>query len=547
MSKAETVHPTQLEINLQQAFKIALSMMLLYWFALWVNWDMPKYGGLAIALISLDTTGASLLKGILRIIGTTFGLAIGLAGIALFSQNEILTLFFYTFYLVCIGYFIQTSRYPYAWFVAGFLPTLIWATTYGKVDNAFHYAVFRYLETTAGIVIFTLVSIIFWPRKAGDELNQQGQELWSEFHNLFNLYRQQLVKGVLPAEAPPLRTKLAGMMVKSGQTLLAAYTDSPTIKAKKREWESLRLNTRALSDAMELWQQCINDCQHLELERLLPQLHLVLDRVEQRLQRFLEFWEHRTTGNQIKKSDSDDALLQNMKLELNHERLTHLSQIDRASLLSFIEQLNLLDLTSSELLQTLSQISEISSRPKTKSQVLPKKLYQQSLWDPLRFLKGLLPAACFVVAFYFWIYFDPPTGPSIPNMAAIFGLLVLLNSFNAQSLLLPILVAIWGVVAPIYFLLMPQLSTGTELLGFIFCFTFSIAVIFTGRLSALRTLILVVFVMMTGISNQQSYSFVGLVDGALMMSLSLIIVAIVQALFNPLRPEEILLKTVRQK
>ena len=173
MSSAGTIKPSatpsETTIRAQQAFKTALSLALCYWLALWMNWDLPKYGALAIALISLDTTGASLQKGMMRMIGTTIGLAVGVFGLALFAQDGWLTLLYHASYLIVIGYFMQVSRYPYAWFVAGFLPSLVWATTYGKVDNAFHFATFRYLETSAGIVIYTLVSALFWPRRAGDQ------------------------------------------------------------------------------------------------------------------------------------------------------------------------------------------------------------------------------------------------------------------------------------------------------------------------------------------------------------------------------------------
>ena len=195
------VIPSQTVVNMQQAFKLALSMVLLYWLALSLNWDLPKYGALAIALISLDTTGASLHKGIMRIVGTTFGLGVGLLGLALFAQDSWLTLVYHASYLVVVGYFMQSSRYPYAWFVAGFLPSLVWATTYGKIDNAFSYATFRYLETTAGVVIYTAVSAMIWPRHAGDALNRHGQEFWQQLQELFGMYRRQLEKGELPADA----------------------------------------------------------------------------------------------------------------------------------------------------------------------------------------------------------------------------------------------------------------------------------------------------------------------------------------------------------
>ena len=181
-------------IRLQEAFKLALSMMLMYWLALFMDWDMPKYGGLAIVLVSLGTSGASLEKGLLRIVGTTFGLAVGLLMLSFLAQERLLTMVFLASYLVVVGYFMQTSRRTYAWYVAGFLPPLVWSTTYMKVDNAFHYAIFRYLETTAGIVIYTLVSTFIWPRNAGDQLNQQGKAFWKGFRNLF----EHLIKSIEP-------------------------------------------------------------------------------------------------------------------------------------------------------------------------------------------------------------------------------------------------------------------------------------------------------------------------------------------------------------
>ena len=170
-----SVIPSKTVLHMQHAFKLALSLALLYWLALSLNWDLPKYGALAIALISLDTTGASLHKGIMRIMGTTVGLGVGLLGLALFAQDSWLTIAYHAAFLAAVGYFMQSSRYPYAWFVAGFLPSLVWATTYGKIDNAFSYATFRYLETTAGVVIYTAVSTIFWPRYAGEGVHQQKQ------------------------------------------------------------------------------------------------------------------------------------------------------------------------------------------------------------------------------------------------------------------------------------------------------------------------------------------------------------------------------------
>ena len=163
-------------INLQEAFKFALSMVLTYWLSLWMDWDLAKYGALAIVLISLSTSGASINKGVMRVIGTAIGCVVGLILVEWFSQARWSMMLALSGYLIFTGYYLQTSRYPYAWFVAGFMPLVIWSDTYGTVDNSFHFAVFRLLETASGVIIYSLVSVLLWPQTAGAQFYRLGGE-----------------------------------------------------------------------------------------------------------------------------------------------------------------------------------------------------------------------------------------------------------------------------------------------------------------------------------------------------------------------------------
>ncbi len=539
--------PSQTVENLQQALKLALSMTLLYWLALSLDWDLPQYGALAVALISLDTTGASLAKGIMRIVGTTIGLAVGLVGLALLAQNPALTLLYHSTFLVIVGYFMQSSRYPYAWFVAGFLPSLVWATTYGKIDNAFSYATFRYLETTAGIVIYTVVSTVLWPRNAGDKLNQQGRDFWQQLHGLLGLYRRQLDDGQLPEDAPTRRAAFDGTASQLIATLKAAYADTPSVATQRSTWECFSVDARALCDSLELWRQSIDDCRHLDMDRVLPEVRGALENLDERIARIGRLWQTRSAGKQDSDTiDGNESLLHWQKLNVHHNSLSELSHLDRAALLSFVQHLNLLLRITGKLLQTMRVLSGFGSAKDLDTQSLPKNLYRPARWDLARLVSGLLPAVSFIVAYFFWIHFDPPAGPSVPSMAATFGLLAVMTPINVLVLIPLALIVIGGFIAPMYFLVMPRLSTGPELLTFIFVFAFSVSALFVGRLSVLKTLILSLFVSMTGISNDQNYSFTGLVDGALMILLAIGIIAIVQTFVSPLKPEQVLLKNVRR-
>ncbi len=538
--------PSQIALNLQQAFKIALSMTLLYWLALSLNWDLPKYGALAIALISLDTTGASLQKGLMRIGGTAIGLAVGMLGLALFAQDSWLMLAFLACYLLFVSYFLQTSRYPYAWFVAGFLTPLVWATTYGKIDSAFSYATFRYLETTAGVVIYTAISALFWPRRAGATLVQQGEDFCRQLHALFSLYRCQLVSESDPAHGSSKRTELAGIASQIALTLDAAYVDTPSVVKKRRAWESFGVKTQTAVDSLELWRQCFDDCRHLDLDRWLLDLPAALDHLEQRLGRIESLWQSNVLGEDANDHNHrDESLVTLRPLKLAEDPAGKLSHLDRAALLCFIKQLNLFDRAGVDLLRTMRVLKGSSSARELNSHWLPSDPYHASRWDPARIGMASLPTLCFVLAWLLWVYYDPPAGPSSVSQAATFGLLLVMSPINMLKMIPLILVSILGFIAPVYFLVMPRLSTGPELLTLVFTFAFTVSVVLVGRLTVLRTLLLACFVSLTNINNEQQYSFNGLVDGMVMLMLSIGVVAIVQAIVTPLKPEEAFLKSAR--
>jgi uncharacterized membrane protein YccC len=345
-------------VRIQEAFKVALSLTLFYWLALAMDWDLPKYGALAIVLIGLGTAGASIQKGVLRVVGTTVGLVVGLLSLALFAQDRWLTLVFLSGYLVFVSYHLQASRVPYAWFVAGFLPPLVWSATYGDVDQAFHFATFRYLETTAGVVIHTLVTLLVWPRYDKDA-------------------------GASSDAFPGFRALLG-------------------------------LGGGAAAD---------------------------------------------------------------------------------------------------------------------------KKTPVSTGIDHARLARAFFPPACFAAGFTFWILTDPPTGPSVPKMASVFSLLILMTPMSAVRMLMTMLVVTWVAIAPIYFFVMPRLDTGLALLALVFLYSFLVGWLGAGK-PIVKLLLLVLFVMLTGISNDQTYSFLGLANGATLFALSLTIIAVVQTLSASFRRDD---------
>jgi hypothetical protein len=122
---------------------------------------------------------------------------------------------------------------------------------------------------------------------------------------------------------------------------------------------------------------------------------------------------------------------------------------------------------------------------------------------------------------------------------------MLLTPFNPMTMLFVMVVSIWVAVAPVYFFVMPALDSGAGLLSLIFLYTFFFGYL-GGRSPMLKMGPIIMFVMMTGISNQQTYSFIGLVNGAMMMILGLSVLSVVYMLWTPSRPERLLLRSLRR-
>ncbi|MGB7067485.1 MAG: FUSC family protein, partial [Syntrophobacteria bacterium] len=88
-----------LSTRTKEAIKTALAMTIAYGIALQMDWDKPYWAGFAVAFISLATTGQSLNKAALRMLGTLVTTVVALIFIALFAQDRWLFMLFLSVYV----------------------------------------------------------------------------------------------------------------------------------------------------------------------------------------------------------------------------------------------------------------------------------------------------------------------------------------------------------------------------------------------------------------------------------------------------------------
>jgi hypothetical protein len=361
---------------------------------------------------------------------------------------------------------------------------------------------------------------------------------------LFDIYRRQLQQGPVEGKASEPRARLAGPYQQLLNTLTSAYADTPAVAAQKRSWELLRVDLQAFGRALELWQESIADCHRLEPEKLIPGLEHALDTIQLRLARGAALWEaQRLPGSEP--SGNDTALLADLDLDIDTQAGTGLSPFQHAALTNFTAQLGTLDRSSRELLQTLRVLAGLDPVTELHSHAHKEAAFRPARWNPERLLKAVFPAICWIAGYAFWILVEPPGGPAVPMMAAVFGLLMVMAPINLLGLLLVLLLSMFIVVMPVYLFVMPLLDSGFAILTLIFLYTFCFGWL-GGRSPVLKIGPLVMFVMMANITNDQSYSFIAMVTAGLLMLLGTGIVVLVHRLLSPRHPEKILLRSLQR-
>ncbi len=533
--------------DIQQAFKLALSITLLMWLALAMNWGMPKYGALAIAAISLGNFGASLQKGWHRMVGTTVGLVAGMFAISAFSQQPWPLLGFLCLYVTIAAYGMQGSPSAYAWMVGGFMAPLIWASSYGHEYHAFYLANIRYLETTAGVLIYTVVDALLWPRRAGGLLLKQGQTLWPQLSALLR-ERYQEMQGASGqgTNAAEMTQRLRASLKQMQALLQASVVDTQAINERKAHWQLLFADLRAFQASLEMWRQAGRDCQALLARDAFPGLEQAVCGLEDRLRHMESLWASLSLEDTFVDGSPERSAPAPVEVAIPRETLLKLNEAERAALLNFAAQTRQLAHLCDDFQRQLEAIVAEDAPPRPEPSGWQTALFQRPFWEPERFKKALFVGANMIGAVFLWLWIEPPTGPLFVVMVTIFGMLLLTTPFNPAKLLLPLLIMMWVVVGPIYFLVMPALETGPQLLSLVFVYCFAFGCL-GGKAPMIKLLGIMVFFMMTGIENQnQQYSFQTFAIFSVVFALTLGFLSIGYLLWTSGRPDVQLMASLRK-
>jgi hypothetical protein len=522
--------------RVKTAIKTALATVLAYGIALSMDWGHAYWAAFAVAFCTLSTAGESLNKGLLRLSGTLLGSLAAVTLIALFPQDRWLFLIGMSIFTGSCTYMMPGNSRWYFWHVAGLSVPLIALAGGADPLNDFQTIITRSEETALGFLSYSLVWLLIWPTSSREALEDAIRRLAAAHRQLAAHYLTPTIGETDDAGPEALRRQTTQVLARLGGLLDGAEIDSYQVWEARHAWRSLIHQLSQLTSTSERWRQSFADVGEVDRQRLIPELAEFASELDRRfaeIERMLE-------GRPPERGPISAPL------NLEDKGMASLSPFHRAALLLYRSHLQEIDKLTRDLFETVADIRNF-----TRAKIDPTRAAVPIL--PLILPWALDPERLASVARWFtglWLaWFIALYVPDIPNTVEF---IVLTNSLSMAlcvmpqlpiartSLQMPFGVVLGGVI---YVLVMPHLTSFAELGVVIFAAVFLICYLYhrptqaAGKAAALALLAILM-----GVANEQNYSFLGVLNLAVVVTLVFAVLAVATHFPVSFRAEHVFLR-----
>ena len=326
-------------------------MVIAYYISLSMGWSHTHWAGLAVALCLLDTVGDSVNKGLLRILGTVAAGSMALLLAALFPQDRWSYLLCATLYISLCTYMAgHTSRW-YFWFIGGYVMALLALAGGPTGASLFETVVLRVQQTCMGVTVYTLVSVLLWPRWKAPALTQTFGNLVEIERGIIGHCFARLGGEPEDSEATKLCGQATGILGRLPAVVDGAELDSFEVWQTRRLWRRCATGFATLNEVLERWRSGFADLAKLEVARFLPNLQALGAEFEARLAAVGRMLSGEPPGHRCVR----------IPVELDKEAEASRSQFDRAALIQARNQLRRIDELTRELFGICADIRGFGS------------------------------------------------------------------------------------------------------------------------------------------------------------------------------------------
>jgi uncharacterized membrane protein YccC len=513
----------------------------------------PYWAGFAVTFCSLTTQGESLIKIVLRICGTLFGVLVAFVILAFFIQDRWLFLLAVCIYLSIVTYLMTGTKAKYLWQVSGFVAVIIMAGASGDSNNIFQLGIARMLDTLLGCTVWALIDMFIWPVTNQGALEKTAAQLTSLQRKLIKRCRIESLQQEQEHDESfaSLRSQQLKLIAKLDAQLQAAGAENYAVREVRSLWQQLLADSRALLEGVDNWNVGIHELAEIGVETVMPGFTTLLDDIDQRLGTVEHIW-----AGEVVTPAGQFGGMQN--LQLDRVVLAKLRHFDRAAVV--VTQQHLVEIAKrvTELNRMAALLCDTAGNANAASDSINKGISQQPYSKnrastaslPFTFDLDRLRASVYIVAvtcasFALWVYFDPPGHQSLWSMVPTLGFVAaMVPHMRVGSALLKAFGIYMPIAALLYILVMPSLSGYLELSVLIFAYIFWAQYLLASPLATVGAML--GFLNMMPIQNEQTYSFVTVATGYLFVILCLFIVIAGTYILGSPRPEKMFIRLVKR-
>jgi uncharacterized membrane protein YccC len=484
----------------KDAFKLALAMLIAYAIALSQGWGTPFWAGFAVVFCGLTAVGDSLNKGLLRVFGTLFGAVAGLALLGLFPQDRWAFLIAMTLFIVFCSYMMGRTTRWYFWFMAGITVPIVAVTAEPNSLYDFNRAVLRTQQTTLGIVVYTLVSVLIWPTSSRSDFEGAVRTLLGNQRKLFTRYMTQLTGGsgdpLGEDGAAQLRGEVTRALGGLHTRLDHAELDTYEIWEVRRAWRGSVAQLDAMNRSMEALRQTFHELSGIDAQRYIRSLPALGAELDARLAAIEGMLDGQAPAHQPV----------DLACEPDRERLAELSHFDQSAVLLAISQLTQLERETRALFDAIRYIRGFGSAHDA-GPVADVPAARAAL-DPDWLIGVLRVVVVLWLNLLLYIYVpDLPAASALVIVGNVFAMLMLLHPQMRPFVLFWPMAFGTLVGAVAHVLVMPHLSGYLELGTMLFVFVFGLVyLLYSPRRILYRFCGLAFFMVLVSIDEPQHFS-----------------------------------------
>jgi uncharacterized membrane protein YccC len=154
-----------------------LAMAIALYAALWLELSSPASAVVTVMIVANPSRGGIVSKGVWRIFGTVTGAVAAVVIMACFPQQPLLFIIAFGFWLGVCTFASSMFRHfrAYAAVLSGYTVALIAAGAFATPDHVLAFALSRLAVVTLGVVVSTVVTMIFQPSVTTDAMRSRGR------------------------------------------------------------------------------------------------------------------------------------------------------------------------------------------------------------------------------------------------------------------------------------------------------------------------------------------------------------------------------------